>query len=75
MAQGLRGPLCWAVVMGPSASVRLDSAPAPPPPTEEELAAATAWQRRSRLGLLPTATDAKCEAAEAATADSEAAAN
>ena len=64
---GLSGPYCWAVtVYRRGDSARLDSAPAPASPTEEELAAAKVWQRGERLGLLPTATDAECEAAEAA---------
>ena len=47
VAEGLSGPLCWAVEMyyhGNSA--RIDSAPAPASPTEEELELVTAkaWQ-------------------------------
>ena len=42
-AQGLRGPLCWAVVLG-SSHARIESAAAPSSPTEEELAASIAWQ-------------------------------
>ena len=61
-ADGLSGPLCWAVELY-QGSARIESAPAPPSPTEEELAAAKAWQRRTRLGLLLTATDAECAAA------------
>ena len=42
-AEGLSGPLCWAVsLVIERCSVRIDSAPAPPSPTEEELAAAKA---------------------------------
>ena len=63
---GLTGPLCWAVLVFEAGnSVRIESAPAPESPTEKELAAATAWQRRSSLGLPQTATDAECTAAEA----------
>ena len=39
-AEGLSGPLCWAVTMGRGYSARIVSAPAPASPTEEELAAA-----------------------------------
>ena len=46
-------------------SARIESARALASPMGEELAAAKAWQRRSELGLPPTATDAECEAAEA----------
>ena len=47
VAEGLSGPLCWAVEMyyhGNSA--RIESAPAPASPTEEELELVTAkaWQ-------------------------------
>ena len=43
VAEGLRGPLCWAVSMFDEGySVRIESAPAPASPTEEELAAAKA---------------------------------
>ena len=45
-AEGVIGPLCWAVEMddqGDSA-VRIESGPAPASPTEEELAAAKVWQ-------------------------------
>ena len=45
VAEGLSGPLCWAVSMA-RLSARIESATAPSSPTEEELAAATAWQRR-----------------------------
>ena len=51
-----------------TSSVRIESAPAPVSPTEEELAAAVPWQRRDRLGFPQTATDAECEAVEAAEA-------
>ena len=45
-AEGLVGPLCWAVsVVDPGSSARIESAPVPPSPTEE-LAAA-----HSGLGL------------------------
>ena len=43
-AEGLSGPLCWAVELLIEGSVRIMSAPAPASPTEEELAAAMAWQ-------------------------------
>ena len=65
-AEGLSGPLCWAVSLGYNGnSARFESAPAPASPTEEELAAAKAWQRRDSLRLPQTVTDAECEAAEA----------
>ena len=71
-AEGLSGPLCWAVNMCPAsqpgaASARLESAPVPESPTEEELVAAKEFARNRRrevLGLALTATDAECEAAE-----------
>ena len=46
VAEGLTGPLCWAVSLyhGAGTSARIESVPAPPSPTEEELAAAKAWQ-------------------------------
>ena len=75
VAEGLTGPLCWAVSMSElydtpaGASARIESAPAPASPTEEELAAAKAWQRRRSLGLPQTATDAECAAAEAEAAE------
>ena len=66
-AEGLSGPLCWAVsLLYEGSSARIESSPPPESPTEEELAAARAWQRRSVLSLPQTATDAECEAAEAA---------
>ena len=43
-AEGLSGPLCWAVSVYHDGSARIASAPDPPSPTEEELAAAKAWQ-------------------------------
>ena len=49
VAEGLRGPFCWAVEMLDgdyslhSESARIASAPAPASPTEEELAGARAW--------------------------------
>ena len=44
-AEGLTGPLCWAVsLVLPGSSARIGSAPALASPTEEELAAAAAWQ-------------------------------
>ena len=45
-AEGLEGPLCWAVELDKAAgrSARIESAPAPASPTAEELAAAKAWQ-------------------------------
>ena len=65
VAEGLRGPLCWAVTIfcGDSGmidvgiggtGVRIESAPAPASPAEEELAAARNFTRRLRregLGL------------------------
>ena len=49
VAEGLSGPLCWAVSLGaPSRSARIESAPAPASPTEEELAPAMAWQQANR---------------------------
>ena len=69
-AEGLRGPLCWAVRLsmarGTSCSARIESGPAPASPTEEELDAANEYRRRCRredLGLPQTATDAECEVA------------
>ena len=70
VAEGLSGPLCWAVSMGTRLNleegqgVRIESVPAPASPTGEELAAAKAWQRRNVLRLPQTATDAECDAAE-----------
>ena len=43
-AEGLTGPLCWAVSLYDEESARIESAPAPEAPTEEELAAARAWE-------------------------------
>jgi hypothetical protein len=44
-AEGLSGPLCWAVsIFWTGSSACIESAPAPASPTEEELAAARAWQ-------------------------------
>ena len=43
VAEGLTGPLCWAVSMDKGNSARIESAPTPPSPTEEELVAARAW--------------------------------
>ena len=44
-AEGLSGPLCWAVsIFDEHYSARIESAPAPPSPTEGELAAAKAWE-------------------------------
>ena len=44
-AEGLSGPLCWAVSMyHPGNSARIESAPAPASPTEEDLAVAKTWQ-------------------------------
>jgi hypothetical protein len=72
-AEGLTGPLCWAVSLHQhDSSARIESAPAPASPAEEELAAAKAWQRRRRLGLPQTAMDAECDAAEAAEAEAAA---
>ena len=43
-AEGLSGPLCWAVSLGMAGnSARIESALAPASLTEEELAAAKAW--------------------------------
>ena len=49
VAEGLSGPLCWAVEAidptgGRGESARIESAPAPASPTAEELAAAKVWQ-------------------------------
>ena len=45
VAEGLSGPLCWAVAMTDEGeSARIESAPAPASPTEDELAVAEAWQ-------------------------------
>ena len=66
-AEGLAGPLCWAAsTFQVGNSARVESAAVPAPPTQEDLAAAAAWQRRDRLDLPQTATDAECAAAEAA---------
>ena len=74
-AVGLSGPLCWAVshyMYDAGSSARIESAPATPSPTEAELAAAREAthdlrrERREDLGLPLAATDAECEAAEAA---------
>jgi hypothetical protein len=51
VAEGLVGPLCWAVSLiipggvyyAPGASVRIEAAAAPPPPTAAELARAAAY--------------------------------
>jgi hypothetical protein len=44
-AEGLTGPLCWAVSSAyAGSSARIESAPALASPTEEELATAKAWQ-------------------------------
>ena len=44
-AEGLSGPLCWAVSMRfEGRSARIESAPAPASPTEGELVSAKAWQ-------------------------------
>ena len=72
--EGLNSPCCWAVSLFHNGSARVESAPPPASPTEEELDAAKAWQRRSRLGLAPTATDAESDSAEAAHAAAQAAA-
>ena len=68
VAEGLRGPLCWATLVH-IGSARIESAPARASPTEEELAAAKVWQRRDGLTLPQTATDTECEAAEAEAPD------
>ena len=45
-AEGLRGPLCWAVeFFTQGESARIETAPAPASLTQEEPAAAQAWQR------------------------------
>ena len=45
VAEGLRGPLCWAVsAASTGSSERIESAPTPASPTEEELAATQAFQ-------------------------------
>ena len=71
-AEGLSGPLCWAVSMyGQGESARIEPAPAPLSPTEEELTAAKDFvhrRRREDLGLPLTATDAECKAQERANA-------
>ena len=65
-AEGLSGPLCWAVSMYEEGHcARIESVPALASLTEEELTAEAAWQRRSWLHLPQTATDAECAAAEA----------
>ena len=44
-AEGLSGPLCWAVDMAKvGTSARVESAPAPPSPTDAEVAVAKAWK-------------------------------
>ena len=48
-AEGLRGPLCWAVCMGGHCSVRIASAVALASPTEEEPSVAKAWQHANNL--------------------------
>ena len=72
VAEGLSGPLCWAVTLFQQRnSACIESVPAPASPTEEELVAAKAWQawhRREQLGLPALATDAECEVAEEAPA-------
>jgi hypothetical protein len=70
VAEGLSGPLCWAVTLRvEGGSTRIESTLAPPSPTEEELAAAKARQRRELLNLPETATDAECAGAEDALED------
>ena len=72
VAEGLSGPLCWAVsLLYEGSSARIELAPAPASTTEEELAAARAWQRRRVLRLPQTARDAECEAAEAQQSDED----
>ena len=45
MAEGLTGPLCWALVLHDEGhSARIESAPAAASPTAEELVTAKAWQ-------------------------------
>ena len=47
-AEGLGGPLCWAVSLGEQGdSARIESAPAPASPTEEELAAEKMWAAKN----------------------------
>ena len=73
--EGPSGPFCWAVELwNEDSSTRIASGPAPASPTDEELAAAKVWQRRERLYLPQTATDAECAAAEATEATEAAAA-
>ena len=43
-AEGLSGPLCWAVSLYGGDSACIESTPAPASPTAEVLAAARAWQ-------------------------------
>ena len=50
VAEGLSGPLCWAVSMYNGTGARIESAPALASPTEEELAAANAWQAARLYG-------------------------
>ena len=69
-AEGLSGPLCWAVSMyTEGTSGLIESRPAPASPTEDELEVAKAWQRRTLLNLPQTATGTECEAAEVAQYD------
>ena len=74
-AEGLVGPLCWAVSLDDGGdSARSESTPAPDSPTEEELAAAKEFMRQQRrldLGLPLAATDAECEAREQAEAEAD----
>jgi hypothetical protein len=73
MATGLGGEYSWAVaIFTPGSSARIESAPAPASPTAEELTSANDWfaraaarERRIRLELPLTATDAECAVAEA----------
>ena len=45
VAEGLAGPLCWAVELYERGEgARIESAPTPASTTEEELAAVVAWQ-------------------------------
>ena len=57
VAEGLSGPLCWAVSLAymyqdtdiGHTSAHIEPALVPPSPTEEELVAAKAWQHANNL--------------------------
>ena len=54
-AEGLSGPLYWAVsIGGVTESARIESAAAPTSPTEEELVSAKAWQETA---VIPTTVE------------------